>query len=185
MQILTRSRLNLFLLAFSSVLLSNCSNSGDKEQPNDLTKKNGHMQSSLPAFTLQAMDGNIISSQTFHGNVLVVDFWATWCRPCITEIPKYNRLNAKYEGQDFRFVGITMDSGDLETIKPFVSKFAIQYPIYVGDSHVVDVFGGVQGYPTTFVIDKHGTIQKSYLGIARDKAEEIDALVEKLLRESS
>ena len=185
MRIFDKCHIYLFSLFLSVCLLSNCSSERDKKQSNDLVNTSGISQSSLPHFTLRTLDGNMIASQEFEGHVLVVDFWATWCRPCITEIPKYNTLNAKFQGKNFRFVGVTMDSGDFNAVKPFVSKFNIEYPIYVGDPKVANAFGGVQGYPMTFVIDKSGTVQKSYLGIAKDKAEEIGALVERLLKESS
>ncbi len=164
----------------ASVLFFSC---GTETESAKQQTKNSGIQTSLPHFVLQTLDYQIISAEQFAGKVLVVDFWATWCRPCLTEIPNYNELNAKYQGTEFSFVGITMDSGDAATLKAFASKFNIKYPIYIGDHDVANAFGGIQGFPTTLVIDKTGTVRQSYLGIAKDKAEEIDALVKILLEE--
>ena len=99
-----------------------------------------------------------------RGKVTVVDFWATWCTSCIPLIPDFNALQQEYAGKNVQIVGLTMESGSLEEIKPKVAEFKIQYPVVVGDDKVVEGFGGLLGYPTTFLISKDGTIYKKYLG---------------------
>lgn len=140
-----------------------------------------HVGDKVPRFALQALDGTEIGSKELAGNVTVVDFWATWCQPCIKEIPEYNALYQKFREEKFRMVGITLDSGDAESIKPFVTQLNIEYPIYLGDELVKSEFGGIQVYPTTFILDQEGKIQRKYLGSRPGKVEEIAKIVAELL----
>lgn len=134
-----------------------------------------------PTFSLQTLDGETFHSQALDGNVAVVDFWATWCKPCVDEIPEYNSLYEKYRGQNFKFISITLDSGSAQEIAPYVSRYAIRYPVYVGNHEAASAFGGIQGYPTTFILDQNGNIQKKYLGNRPGKIEEIEEIVSQLL----
>ena len=152
---------------------------GCQSSNSDSEKKPG--TSTALAFEMRTLEGSRISSTEFIGNVQVVDFWATWCRPCIKEIPDYNFLNRKFKNDNVKMIGIAMDSGDTQIIKSFVSKYNMEYSIYIGDAKTSAAFGGIQVFPTTFVIDQKGNIQKKFIGAHPKKIKAIELLVKNLL----
>jgi thiol-disulfide isomerase/thioredoxin len=118
-----------------------------------------------PAWTLKDVDGKAVRSADFKGKVVVVDFWATWCPPCRTEIPGYVALQKKYAADGLVFVGISVDGDDqVKAVKDFMQKFAINYPILMADDSIQGAFGVTQGYPTTYIIDRDGNIRNKKVG---------------------
>jgi len=122
-----------------------------------------------PAFTLQDLDGKNVSLAGLRGKVVVLDFWATWCPPCVKEIPHFVELHEQYKDKGVEIVGISLDDAGISVVKAFVQKYQIKYPILMTDGRVDKAFGGISGIPTTFVIDSAGNISKKYVGY-RDKA---------------
>jgi peroxiredoxin len=102
---------------------------------------------------------------------------------CISEIPKFNRIHDDYQGKDVQVVGITVMSPH-DQIKPKANEFGMKYMVLVGDDEVVDGFGGVLGWPTTFVVTKDWKIYKKYIGALPDKEARIKQDIEKLLGSS-
>jgi thiol-disulfide isomerase/thioredoxin len=135
----------------------------------------------IPSFELTRVAGGSLKASDLKGKVAVVDFWATWCNPCIAEIPYYNDLHKKYAGKNVEILGVTIESGSLDEIKPKVEEFAMQYPVVVGDDEIVEGFGGVFGYPTTFVVSPDGKIYQRYIGALPDKKERLEKDIETLL----
>jgi thiol-disulfide isomerase/thioredoxin len=136
-----------------------------------------------PEFELTDVAGGAMKSSDIKGKVAIVDFWATWCAPCIQEIPNYNELHATHGGNGVQMLGITILSGALEDITPKVTEFEMNYPVLVGDDEVLDNFGGSIGFPTTYVVDKNWKIYKKYLGFTANKREHIEQDIQKLLAE--
>ncbi|MFH1881189.1 MAG: TlpA disulfide reductase family protein [Planctomycetota bacterium] len=122
-----------------------------------------------PSFTLQDLKGNQISLSDFKGKVVILDFWATWCPPCVVEIPHFIELYEQYKAQGFAMVGISVDREGVSVVKSFARKYRINYPILMTDGQVDKAYGGIPGIPTTFVIDSAGNIRRKYVGY-RDKA---------------
>ncbi len=120
-----------------------------------------------PAWKLKDVNGNVVSSDQFKGKVLVVDFWATWCGPCRSEIPGYVALQKKYGRDKLVIVGVSVDQQGPAVVKEFIEKFKIDYQIVMADDAVVAAFGGEQGIdaiPTTFIIDRDGKIRDRKVG---------------------
>jgi len=124
---------------------------------------------SAPSFTLQDLKGNQISLSDFQGKVVILDFWATWCPPCVIEIPHFIELYEQYKDKGFAMVGISLDRQGVGVVESFVRKYRVNYPILMTDGQVDRVYGGITGIPTTFVIDRAGNIRRKYVGY-RNKA---------------
>lgn len=136
-----------------------------------------------PAWTLKDLDGKPVSFSQFKGKVVVVDFWATWCPPCRAEIPGYIEMVRKHGKDGLVIVGISLDQGGPGVVKPFAAKTGINYQLVMGDEAVVAAFGGVEGIPTTFLIDRAGMIRDRKVGA--EEAETYEKKVLSVLREKS
>jgi peroxiredoxin len=132
-----------------------------------------------PAWSLKDVDGKVVTSDQFKGKVVVVDFWATWCGPCKTEIPGYVQMQTKYASDGLVFVGISVDEDGPEVVRKFMKEHGINYTVVMADEAVVDAFGPIEGYPTTFIIDRDGLIRNKKLGSrpAADYEKEILAVL--------
>jgi thiol-disulfide isomerase/thioredoxin len=116
--------------------------------------------SQAPSFSLTSLDGTTVKSSALKGSVVVLNFWATWCQPCMSEIPELKQLAA---GSKVKVVGIALDQAGVKTIKPFVNSNNITYTVLVGDEEVFQRFNGV-GIPYTLVLDPSQRIVKIYRG---------------------
>ena len=117
-----------------------------------------------PRWKLKDMNGQVVDSEQLKGKVVVLDFWATWCGPCVMEIPGYIQLQKKYGQDGLVIVGASVDEGGPAAVKPFASKHGINYTLVMADDDVVSAFGGVEGIPTTFLIDRSGQIRDRKVG---------------------
>jgi thiol-disulfide isomerase/thioredoxin len=136
-----------------------------------------------PVFDLESIDGTRFSSKALEGKVVLVDFWATWCQPCIAEIPEWNELYVRYRSKGLVVVGMTIRSGWASDIKPDAVKLKIAYPVVVGNDDVEKDFGGIWGFPTTFLVNRKGEIYKKYTGTYPQKQAQIETDIQKLLAE--
>jgi cytochrome c biogenesis protein CcmG, thiol:disulfide interchange protein DsbE len=138
---------------------------------------------SAPAFDLESINGSRLGSKALEGKVVLVDFWATWCQPCIEEIPHWNELYARYQGKGLVVLGMTIRSGWASDVKPDAEKLKIAYPVVVGNDDIEKSFGGISGFPTTFLVNRKGQIYKKYTGSYPQKQTQIGADIQKLLAE--
>jgi peroxiredoxin len=136
-----------------------------------------------PDFELENVLGGKVKAADLKGKVAVIDFWATWCEPCWSEIPKYNKMLEQYRDKNVEIVGITVES-PYKDIKPKAKELGIKYTLLVGNDAIQDAFGGMIGYPTTFVLTKDWKIYKKYMGALPDKETRIKQDIEKLLSET-
>jgi len=132
-----------------------------------------------PDFALSNLEGKTIRLSDFKGKVIILDFWATWCPPCRAEIPHFNKLHQIYSDKGLAVVGISVDEGGKNVVKPFVEEFKIPYPILLGNEKVARDFGGIRGIPTTFIINKNGEIIKKLVGY--HDQEEFESIIKPLL----
>ncbi len=122
-----------------------------------------------PEFALKDLAGNEVRLSDFDGRVRIVDFWATWCPPCVREIPHFQTLYETYRGKGLTVIGISMDQGGPRMVRRFAKKIGMDYPTLMGDVKTVRAYGNIQSLPTTFVIDRQGRVYRMYVGY-RDRA---------------
>jgi len=132
-----------------------------------------------PDFTLHDASGRAVHLNDFKGKVVVLNFWATWCVPCKTEIPWFVDFEKTYGPRGFTVLGVSMDEDGWNAINPYVAKAKINYPIVLGNEDVNRAYGGFDALPTTLVIGRDGKVVFLHEGlIARDEYEkEIRALL--------
>jgi len=131
------------------------------------------MDTPAPDLKLEDLNGKQVSLADLKGKVVFVNFWATWCGPCQDEIPSLIDMQNKYAEKGFTVVGIAMDEEGKSVVAPFVAKekyevngqkLLINYPILLGTDEAADKFGGIMGYPTSFLISRSGTLLMKFQG---------------------
>jgi len=141
--------------------------------------------SPAPDFKVTDLNGQEFDSSQLKGSVVVLDLWATWCEPCIEDIPMFNRLHEKYESRGLKIVGVSMQSGWAEDIKPHVERHGMKYTIVVGNETFAELYPHI-GLPTTFLVSKDWKIVKKYIGTLpgkeADKEKELEREIERLLK---
>ena len=115
-------------------------------------------------FTLKNLDGEAVDLSQFHGKVVILDVWDTWCPPCRKGIPEFVQLYDQYKDQGLQIVGIALGRKGLPEVKKFVADYNVSYLNVIGEPIIYDIFGKISGIPTTFVIDKQGKIHNKYVG---------------------
>jgi len=141
-----------------------------------------------PDVTFKDLDGKDATLAQYKGKVVLVNFWATWCEPCYIEIPWLIEMQQKYEAKGFTVLGISMDEDGKSAVVPFLGKerfnvngqkLPMNYPVVIGNDEVADKFGGLLGYPTSFLISRDGKIVKKVQGLI--SYEEITKAIESQL----
>ena len=162
------------LMAFSSV---DC---GPSRSVNAASVKPDKDRKSAPDFELKDVNGKAVRLSDFKGKVVLVDFWATWCGPCKIEIPWFVEFERKHKDQGFAVIGISMDEDGWSTVKPFVAELGMNYRVVIGNDRTAESYGGIEGLPTTFLIDRDGKIASVHIGLAgkQDFEDAIDKLLQ-------
>ncbi len=120
------------------------------------------MKGAAPQFTLSDIGGRSISLSRYRGKVVILDFWAPWCPPCRREIPDFVSLQNQYASRGLQIIGIGLDQPN--NVASFVQQYGINYPVAIGDEAISNLYGGVSGIPTTFIIDRKGNIINKFEG---------------------
>ncbi len=137
-----------------------------------------------PPETFAALDGAPVRLADFRGRVLLLNFWATWCAPCIREMPSLDRLQAALEDRDLAVLAVSIDRGGAKVIRPFAKRLGLEHlGLYLDARGALFKAFGVTGLPTTFLIDRRGQVVGAYPGAAEWDEPEARALIEHYLRQ--
>ncbi|MBT3531856.1 MAG: TlpA family protein disulfide reductase [Gammaproteobacteria bacterium] len=136
----------------------------------------------LPEFSIPSIYAGkpAISSESLKGKTVLVDFWASWCAPCLTSLPLYNELYHKYKDQDFEVVAITVDN-PIEDGLDFLLDTPLDFLIPVDPLGEISELFEVYGMPTSYLIDASGTVQLVHMGFRSGDIEIIEEAVKKAL----
>jgi thiol-disulfide isomerase/thioredoxin len=129
---------------------------------------------------LKDINGRSLRLADYRGKVLLINFWATWCIPCRSEIPDLVKWQKKYRAQGLQVIGITYPPQKISEVRRYVKKLKVNYPIANGMRETKTKFTGSETLPVTVVIDREGTIRDVIEGIMY--SDEFDQKVKPLLR---
>lgn len=129
------------------------------------TVKSSNASTPAPNWELTDLTGKPVRSADLKGKVVILNFWATWCGPCRTEIPDFIALQKEYGKQGLVIVGASVDQAGPDVVKKFVQQQGMNYPVALADSKMQEAFGGIEAIPTTFVIDRQGNIVGRHVGL--------------------
>jgi peroxiredoxin len=133
----------------------------------------GRQRKPAPNFILADAKGDTINLSTYKGKVVLLDFWATWCGGCKTEIPWYMEFDAKYKDRGLAVIGVSMDEDGWKTVKPFLAlekdpetggHTAMKYPVVIGSESLAKQYH-LTSMPMTLLIDREGRIAVSHSGM--------------------
>lgn len=161
-----------FLAIGLLVLLMACKQQESTSRGGYSPRLGEHMQ--MVEFKLPSLTDNaVLDSKTLDGQVLLVTFFATWCPPCIQEIPTFIALQESFKPKGFSVLAFSVDEGDPAPLYNLIEKYGINYPVLLADLDITRGFGGVTGIPVTFLVNRKGEIVKKYLGyVEHDVLEE-------------
>lgn len=136
--------------------------------------KKSQSTATFQSVQMKSLEDSSVTVGDYHGKVVLVNFWATWCDPCRVEIPWLIEMQSKYGAKGFTVLGIAMDEEGKSVVAPFVAKerydvsgqkLPMNYPIVVGNEKVAEKFGGLLGYPTSILISRDGKVLKRTTGL--------------------
>ncbi|MCB2186189.1 MAG: TlpA family protein disulfide reductase [Deltaproteobacteria bacterium] len=123
----------------------------------------------VPDFSRPNLDGAPLSLQKFRGRVVILDFFATWCGPCTRAMPRLDDLQRTYGKRGLSVIGYSVDEGGRQAVRPYVARLKLSFPVVLGDMDEAKEKYGVEGLPTTLVIDPQGRLVKSFLGLVPEE----------------
>ncbi len=137
-----------------------------------------------PEFTLSDASGRAVKLSDFRGQVVLLNFWATWCEPCKAEIPWFVEFEQTYQDRNFAVLGVSFDDDGWKAVKPYFEARRLKYPVLLGNDDVSAAYSGIGSLPTTLLIDKMGRIAVTHVGLCakNDYRAEIKNLLDEPLQ---
>jgi len=169
-------------LAAIALALSACSGGGETSALADTPGEPAVAAASddygpAPAWELPDLEGHRVRSDSLAGKIVVMDFWATWCPPCLFQIPILNAIQAKHQNDDVVVIGVAVDAEGAEVVKPFAKENGIQYRILIGDEGLARKFGA-PGFPALAIVGREGRIDSTHVGLIEEA--DLDAAIAKV-----
>ncbi len=136
-----------------------------------------------PQFILRNLKGNLVSLDSFKGQVVVLNFWATWCVPCRIEMPAFEHLYRRYRSQGLTVLGVSLDKGANEKVRKFIEEYQLSFPVLMDSDGKVEKLYPSASIPFTFVIDKIGHIVARVDGAKNWESNETFDAIEFLIKQ--
>src|SRR3569833_3122455 len=166
-----RILLVLILLGCASAFVSL---DGNAQQAPNLTHK------PAPQFAKLDLNQHLIDLKNYHGKVVLLNFWATWCAPCQVELPRFQAWQNKYGVQGLQVLTISMDDENAQ-VRRTAHRLHLDVPVMMGDAKLGEAYGGVLGLPVTFLIGRDGMIADKVKG--ETDLDALESRVKELLRQ--
>lgn len=136
----------------------------------------------MPPVALKDLSGKTVNLEEFKGKVILLNFWAQWCAPCLAEIPELIKWQNQYGNQGLQIIGITYPPTDKKDVRRFARQNKINYPVLFGSKETKKLFNSGDTLPYSVVIDSDGNIKERIEGVIF--TEEFDEKIKPLLKES-
>lgn len=150
----------------------------DSARPASAQTQNLAAYRTAPNFSRVDLDHKQVNLAAYRGKVVLLNFWATWCAPCLSEVPRFAEWQQKYGPRGLQVVGLSMDDEE-PPVRAFYQKHGLNYPVVMGDEKLGELYGGVLGLPVTFLIDAKGKIRFKHEGVTDLSIIEVE--IQKLL----
>jgi peroxiredoxin len=116
-----------------------------------------------PSFVRTGLNGKPVALSDYKGRVLLIDFWASWCAPCVIAIPHFRSWQAQWGGRGFQVIGISMDDAAVDA-KAAMARLKVNYPVVMGDARLAERYGGILGLPVEMLVGRDGRIVAIWRG---------------------
>jgi peroxiredoxin len=135
-----------------------------------------------PTLDLPALKGGLVRLDELRGKVVLVNFWATWCGPCLMEMPSMERLYREFADEEFEILAISSDFEGAAVVKPYVDRLRLTFPILLDFGLQINDRYKVTGIPTSVIVDRDGVITHKFFGSRDWDSPDSHRLIRQLLR---
>ena len=118
-----------------------------------------------PQFVLKDLEGRVASLKKYRGKIVVINFWATWCAPCLAEIPEFVRLQRSYRNRGIQVIGVTYPPVNPARVRRLAVKSRINYPLLFGNRRIAKLYGVTNLLPVTIIVDRQGRLEARIDGV--------------------
>jgi peroxiredoxin len=135
-----------------------------------------------PNFEFPGLNGKTVSLSDYRGKVVFVNIWATWCRPCVDEMPSMQKLYQEFKDDDFEILAVSIDVLGATVVAPFMQKYSLTFPALLDSEGTIRESYGATGIPESFIIDRQGILVKKIIGAADWSSPEVFGFFRNLLQ---
>jgi peroxiredoxin len=135
-----------------------------------------------PNFTLPGLDGKMVSLSDYKGHVVLVNIWATWCPPCVDEMPSMEKLYRKLKNENFEILAVSIDALGEKVVAPFMKKYNLNFPVLMDPDGTIKTLYQTTGVPESFIINKDGILVEKIIGPRNWTAPEVVRYFRDLIR---
>ncbi|MBP9112699.1 MAG: TlpA family protein disulfide reductase [Polyangiaceae bacterium] len=174
----------LTVVAALSALSISCGGGGGAAEPAKTAEGGGHKLTgaAAPDFALETVNGKPkVSLASLKGKVVIVDFWATWCKPCKASFPKLQELYTKYNASGFEIIGINQDDDKSGEIKSFGDSTGAKFPLGWDEGKKISKSWDLPTMPATYIIDKKGVVRFVHAGFNEGEEKTLEAEIKSLM----